>query len=350
MARCALKRSLRPASCCSVDVMNGAAGERRKGRSVTDFTVKVCPVRASATEVASSSPSTRTSPLALCSPSSSKSLPVATAVPPSVTRAAPKPLAAASRRNVPVDAPPRRRAEPHAGPLALDHHPRGDALHPPGREPRHHLAPQDRRDLVAVEPVEDAPRLLRVHQPPVEVAPLVDGPRDRGGGDLVEHHALHRHGRVEDLGQVPRDRLALAVLVRREVELVGRLEEPLEVRDDRLLGRRDHVERLEPVVHVDAEARPRFALDRRGHFVGAAGQVADVADRRLDDEVGPEHAADGARLGRRLDDDERLTHDAPRGALIGTVARWAWSNQSEGPPTRLSRAAARRPPRKRTVA
>ena len=101
MARWALNRSLRPASCCSVEVMNGAAGERRKGRSVTDFTVKVCPVRASATEVASSSPRTRTSLLVLCEPCSSKSLPVATVVPPSATRAAPKPPAVASRLNVP---------------------------------------------------------------------------------------------------------------------------------------------------------------------------------------------------------------------------------------------------------
>ncbi len=80
--------------------MNGAAGERRNGRSVTDFTVKVSPASASATEVASSSPRTCTAPLALCCPSSSKSLPVATAVPPSETREAPKPLAA-SRVNVP---------------------------------------------------------------------------------------------------------------------------------------------------------------------------------------------------------------------------------------------------------
>ncbi len=81
--------------------MNGAAGERRKGRSVTDFTVKLCPTSASATEVASPSPRTRTSLLALCCPCSSKSLPVATDVPPSTTSEAPKPLAAASRWNVP---------------------------------------------------------------------------------------------------------------------------------------------------------------------------------------------------------------------------------------------------------
>ncbi len=101
MARCALKRSLRPASCCNVDVMNGAAGERRKGRSVTERTVKLSPVSAPATEVATSSPSTRTAALPVCSPCSSKSLPVATVVPPRVTSWAPKPLGAAALANVP---------------------------------------------------------------------------------------------------------------------------------------------------------------------------------------------------------------------------------------------------------
>ena len=178
MARCALKRSLRPASCCSVEVMNGAAGERRKGRSVTELTVKDRPARAVATDVASSSPSTRTSLLPVRSPCSSKSLPVATVAPPK-----PDQRGAEARRRGgvgegAVDPPPGGGAEAHAGPLALDHHPGGHALHPPGRQPRHDLAPQHRGHLVAVEAVEDAARLLGVDQAAVEVAPLVDGAGD----------------------------------------------------------------------------------------------------------------------------------------------------------------------------
>ncbi len=69
--------------------MNGAAGERRKGRSVTALTVKDWPTSALATAVASSSTSTRTRPSVVWMPSSLKSLPVATAVPPSEIRAAP---------------------------------------------------------------------------------------------------------------------------------------------------------------------------------------------------------------------------------------------------------------------
>ena len=216
-----------------------------------------------------------------------------------------------------VDPPPGGGAEPHAGPLALDHHPRGHALHPAGGQARHHLAPEHGRDLVAVETVEDAPRLLRVDQTAVEVAPLVHGAGDRGRRDLVEHHPLDRDGRRQHLGQVPRDRLALAVFVRCQVELVGALEELLQVGHHRLLRRRDDVERLEAVVDVDAQARPALTLVGGRDLVGAAGQVADVTDRRLDDEVGSEHPADGARLGRRLDDDERLTHGSPPAGSVG---------------------------------
>ena len=76
------------------------------------------------------------------------------------------------------------------------------------------------RDLVAVEPVEDAPGLLRVDQVEVEVAGVLDGPPDRVAGDLVEDHAPHRDLGLEHLEQVPGDGLALAVLVSGQEELV----------------------------------------------------------------------------------------------------------------------------------
>ena len=60
--------------------------------------------------------------------------------------------------------------------------------------------------------------------------------------------------------QVPGDGLALAVLVRGEVELVGVLDQRLELADLLLAVRADDVERLEVVVDVDAEARPGLAL------------------------------------------------------------------------------------------
>jgi len=105
-------------------------------------------------------------------PSSLKSLPVATVVPPSEMRAAPN----------------------EGGALAAVSVSRGHALDPAGRKPGHDLAPQDGRHLVAVEPVEDTAGLLGIDQAAIEVPPLLDGAGDGLGGDLVEDHALDRDG------------------------------------------------------------------------------------------------------------------------------------------------------------
>ena len=165
---------------------------------------------------------------------------------------------------------------------------------------------------------------MGVDQAAVEVAPLVHRAGDRGRRDFVEHHSLDRNGRRQHLREVPRDGLAFAVFVRRQVELVGALEKFLQVGDDGLLRSGDDVERLEAVVDVDPQARPGLTLVGRRNLVGTAGQVADVTDRGLDDEVGSEHPTDGARLGRRLDDDERLTHGSRPVGSVDAGIQWAW--------------------------
>ena len=79
-------RSLRPPSCCSVLVMNGACGRERYGFSSTERTRKSAPSRPSASERARASSSTTT--LAPAGRSTSKSLPVATRAPSTATRSA----------------------------------------------------------------------------------------------------------------------------------------------------------------------------------------------------------------------------------------------------------------------
>ena len=88
MARLELNRSLRPASCCSVEVMKGAEGERRNGLWVMDFTVKGTSARPAANDRASASPRTTTDPGEVSAPRSSKSRPEASATPSTPTRAA----------------------------------------------------------------------------------------------------------------------------------------------------------------------------------------------------------------------------------------------------------------------
>ena len=62
MARLELNRSLRPASCCRVEVMNGADGDRRNGLWVIDFTAKGTSASPAASDRASASASTTTDP------------------------------------------------------------------------------------------------------------------------------------------------------------------------------------------------------------------------------------------------------------------------------------------------
>ena len=201
-----------------------------------------------------------------------------------------------------VQIPEGRGHEAHASPLALHDEPGGDRLHPAGGQGGHDLLPQDRADFVAVQPVEDAPGLLGVHEATVEVPGLPHRPLDGRPGDLVEDHAPHRDAGRQHLEQVPGDRLALAVLIGSEVQLAGVLDHGLELLDLVPFLPGDHVEGLEVVVDVDAEARPGLTLVGGWHVGGVARQVPDVSDRRLDEVVRPEEGRDGLGLGRGLDD------------------------------------------------
>ena len=201
------------------------------------------------------------------------------------------------------EAPPRRRVETHPLPLALDDDARRNALHSSGGQALHHLFPQHRRELVAIEAIEDATRFLRVHEPPVEITRVRDRVVDRGLRNLVKDHPFHRDLGREDLQKVPSDRLTLAVLVGREVQLTCVLQQRAQLRDLGFLFGGDDVEGLETVVDVDAEARPALRLVSGGHFRGRARQVADMTDRRLDDVVIAQKTRDRLRLRRRFHDD-----------------------------------------------
>ena len=94
---------------------------------------------------------------------------------------------------------------------------------------------------------------MRVHEPVVDVPRLLESAEDRVTSDLVEHHPAHGNLRSKLLHEVPGNRLALAVFVRREQQFVRVLELLLEVRDDPLLPRVDDVVRLEAVLDCNAE-------------------------------------------------------------------------------------------------
>ena len=100
---------------------------------------------------------------------------------------------------------------------------------------------------------------------------------DRVFGDFVEHHPFDRHLRIEHLQEVPRDGLTLAVLISREVQLVGTLQSTLEIGNGLLLRIGNDVVRLEVVLDVNGELAERTLLQLGGKIFGF-DQVADVSD------------------------------------------------------------------------
>ena len=184
-----------------------------------------------------------------------------------------------------VDAPILDRGEASDLALALDDQPEGDRLHAPGRQARLHTAPQERRDLVADQPVEDPAGLLSVEQLQVDLARPLEGLEDRVARDLGERDALGL-SRVdaEERRDVVRDRLTLPVVVRREDQVLVRPQRLLQGGDVLLRVLRNLVRDLEPVVDVDAEIALR--------------EIADVAVRSPDGVVAAQVLLDRLRLGR----------------------------------------------------
>ena len=103
--------------------------------------------------------------------------------------------------------------------LALHNQTNGRTLHTTSRETTVDTAPQNRADLVAIQAIENAPRLSSVDQAVVDRSWIVDCVVDRGFGDLMEHHPLHGHLGFQVLEKMPTNGLTLAIFVGCEVEL-----------------------------------------------------------------------------------------------------------------------------------
>src|SRR5437870_3894233 len=184
-----------------------------------------------------------------------------------------------------LDAPVLDRNELRDLLLALHHQPHRHALDAAGGEAAADLLPEDRRDLVAAQPIQHAARLLRVVQVAVQLQRILDRFLDGLLGDLVEEDALRGDlGPLQLLVHVPGDGFTLAIGVGREQQAIRGLRGRLQVRHYLLL-RLDHfVDRPEAVFDVHADLALR--------------QVHHVADRRLHHVSGAEVLLDGLRLGR----------------------------------------------------
>ena len=142
----------------------------------------------------------------------------------------------------------------------------------------------------------------------VQVAGLVKSLADGFLGDLVKHHALHRHLRRQQLEQVPTDAFAFPVFVRCQKQLISTLESVLEFANRLLLVLRDHVQRLEIRVGVHTEIGPFLPLGRCGNLAGVVGEVADVPHGGFNFESLGQEATDGFGLRGAFNDDEGVRH------------------------------------------
>ena len=349
MARAELKPSLRPASCCNVEVMNGAFGRSLVSRDSTD-----CTVNGDVGEIGREGRGrglVEVDHLARLQQPTGVGIEVAPAGhalrADGVERAGELGGVGGRRRREPArEVPVAGRAEGHARPLTVDDEARGHALHPSGRGGTTGPAAHHQRHLVPVEPVEDPSPLLRLDQLHVEGARVLDRLLDRFPGDLVEDHPLHRHRGLEHLEHVPGDGLALAVLIGGEVDLARVLQRRLELADVLLRSVGHDVDGLEVVVDVDPEPPDLRVGHRLRGLLRAPGKIADVPVARLHrDAVATEEAFDGLRLGRRFDDHEGLRHWFPSFGWSGVGA-----GQSARDRPRDGQSAAGRPRRtQRTV-
>ena len=203
--------------------------------------------------------------------------------------------------------------ERHALTFPLDYDTGGHRLDTTSRQARHDLLPQHRGNLITVKTVEDTAGFLRIHQVHIQLTGVLHRGEDRRLGDLVEHHAAHRHLGLEHLEQMPGDGLTLTVGVCGQQKLIAFLELGLEVCDLLLLIWADHIQRGETVLGVHTEACPGFLLVLRWDICGTTWKITDVTDRGFNDVVVTQVRLDLACLGRRLHDDQTLL---PRSLLF----------------------------------
>ena len=132
--------------------------------------------------------------------------------------------------------------------FALHDQPQRHGLHAPGRKPAAHFVPEQRRNLIAHEAIQNAARLLRIHEILVDVARVPEGFVDSLLRDFVEGYAANLLAFFGVGSQLQRemvgDRLTFAVRVRREVDFVRLHRQLLQLIDNFFLARRYHKLRL----------------------------------------------------------------------------------------------------------
>ena len=138
----------------------------------------------------------------------------------------------------------------------------------------------------------------------------------------MEHHPFDRNLWLENLGEMPGDRLTFAVLVGCEVDLICAFECLLEFLDLVPGTFRQHPDRVEVFIHVHCQIGPRLLAVLFRQVFRRPWQVAYVTHRGFNDNVVASHPAQepANRLGfgRGLHDYEGTGHGGGRYGLCPT--------------------------------
>jgi hypothetical protein len=192
--------------------------------------------------------------------------------------------------------------------LAIDDETYGDALHAPGAETGLDFFPEDRRQRVAVEPIENAAALLGAYQVVVDIVRLRDRLLDGLLRNLVKDNPLDRDLRLEHFEEVPADRLPFAIGVGREHHFGRAFQRGPQLRDVLPFVVGHDVIRLEVAVGVDADPSPLLLLDLFGHLARRVRKIANVSKTRLHAISIAEKSLERTRLRRRFHDYKGLCH------------------------------------------
>src|SRR5208283_5391656 len=183
--------------------------------------------------------------------------------------------------------------------LAVDDYPERDRLHAARADAALDLVPQQGAQLIADQAVEHAARLVRIEQVVIELRGIGDRLFYGGRRNLVQQHAADLGlGLAQMIGDMPGDRLAFAVGVAGEIDVLLALGGALDLADYLLFALDYDVVGSETVLDI--------------HTQLAFGQVHHMADRRHDLVIATEVTLDGFRLCGRFDDYEIFCHRSRR--------------------------------------
>ena len=165
-------------------------------------------------------------------------------------------------------------------PVAAHHHVQGGGLHAARGQTPLDLLPQQRAHGIPGHAVQHAARLLRVHEFQIDGAGAGQRGLHRLLCDLIETDAVQlRIDVLQQERQMPRDGFALAVRVRRQIDLRGLLRLVLQGLDHVALASDGDVLRLVIVLNIHAHPALR--------------QIPQVSARRLHAVIRPQEALDG---------------------------------------------------------